>query len=76
MPRTYWSVCILIERLHPHPAVKIMIRTGQKMHFSSVCITECGCEYKCDVDGNDFTCLCMEGYELADNGRTCQGIIF
>ena len=31
------------------------------------------CEYQCQDEDIGYTCLCDEGFELAEDGYTCEG---
>ena len=36
--------------------------------------TEDACDHNCTNTDGSFTCSCNNGYELDDNGRSCNGM--
>ena len=34
-----------------------------------------GCDHLCSNNIGSYTCLCRDGYRLASDGHTCNGII-
>ena len=50
------------------------------MHVCLLDIDECilktdGCEQACQNSPGNFSCLCLKGYVLSDNGKNCTGKI-
>ena len=33
------------------------------------------CEHACENTDGSFLCACAEGYEITNDGRTCEGIM-
>lgn len=55
------------------PILKHILMNKQYSYEQCTPLSECGGQYRCEVTGNDYTCLCEDGYTFIDNHQTCRG---